>query len=810
MIKIVQDGLRGKYSMKPSWSGRDVGRILRLLSNPVNLELLILLNTKPSYPRELARLTGRDETDVSRRLKLLEKAGLVEGSWRKIGGRNIRMYRLSVRGLRIDFVGGGVKVSGTPGSAPAHEARSLFSLEAGPPRQRLFVGRRGELEKLRSAGTPIVVVWGMSGIGKTSLVAKAFEDLGKLYWHTLSRLDTPEYVLWRLAFFLSGLGYSRLLNYLGTPGRSVELAADMAVEGLSAAGATLVFDDYHVVEGSEAGALVRRLAKRSGGYRVVIVSRRRPRGLPYHEPGMVSEILLKGLSPPESEELLRRRGVELEPGELAEVYAATAGHPLLLHMFAEAYRSGGLSRYRGEAARYLWREVYSALPEPERRLLSILAAFEDPQPPELIAELSGIRSPEPHLYRLADRGLVEQLPEGFRAYPLVASLLGRAGRRDLRLKAAEYYARRGGWINRLRAMKYYMEAGRPDLAAGLVAGRVLRDDYTYLSYLDSYKMVVDELARAELPPRLRLYVAHDAALLERQKGRIPEATRILEEAVDRAEGLGDPVVLANLALSLSYIYADLGRVEESLRLAERGLRIAEEVGDNRLTMAAYANMVKALAMGGQLDEAYEYLVKELKVAEDLGDPFYVVWSRIHLGELQRMRGRLGEAERSAKEAYMYAEELGLKHPQAFAALVLAEIYEATGDAGKMLKYAEACERILTELGMIHRLSSAKFYRAKALAALGRPEEALAVAEEALRVAEKMGDTYIVPMLRWLLGDTLMSMGRTGEGLKHLSLIPEINSWTVKEACRKAAETLKRAGMEHETPRILGKCLGESE
>ncbi len=227
-------------------------------------------------------------------------------------------------------------------------------------------------------------------------------------------------------------------------------------------------------------------------------------------------------------------------------------------------------------------------------------------------------------------------------------------------------------------------------------------------------------------------------------------------------------------------------------------------------MAAYANMVKALAMGGRLDEAYEYLVEEIRVADGLGDPFYVVWSRIHLGELQRMRGRLEEAEGIAKDAYMHAEELGLKHPQAFAALVLAEIYEAASDAGKMLRYAEACERILAELGMIHRLSSAKFYRAKALAALGRLEEALAVAEEALRLAEKMGDTYIVPMLHWLLGDTLMRIGRTGESLKHLSLIPEMNSWTVKEACQKAAETLERAGMEHEMSRILGKCPGEKE
>ncbi len=791
--------------MKPSWSGRDVGRILRLLSNPVNLELLILLNTKPSYPRELARLTGRDETDVSRRLKLLEKAGLVEGSWRKIGGRNIRMYRLSVRGLRIDFVGGGVKVSGTPGSAPAHEARSLFSLEAGPPRQRLFVGRRGELEKLRSAGTPIVVVWGMSGIGKTSLVAKAFEDLGKLYWHTLSRLDTPEYVLWRLAFFLSGLGYSRLLNYLGTPGRSVELAADMAVEGLSAAGATLVFDDYHVVEGSEAGALVRRLAKRSGGYRVVIVSRRRPRGLPYHEPGMVSEILLKGLSPPESEELLRRRGVELEPGELAEVYAATAGHPLLLHMFAEAYRSGGLGQYKGEAARYLWREVYSALPEPERKLLSILAAFEDPQPPELIAELSGIRGPEPHLYRLADRGLVEQLPEGFRAYPLVASLIGRAGRRDLRLKAAEYYARRGGWINRLRAMKYYLEAGRPERAAELVAERIRRDDYTYLSYFDSYAELVEKLASARLPARLRVYVMHDKAIILRLRGRASEALKILEEAANLAERLGDEEILANLLSDASYILTDFGETDRSLELANKALRIADKLDNDVIRLSAYMNKVKALAVAWRLDEAYEALLKEIEVGERLQDPFYLVWGKVHLAELQFMRGLLEEAEKVAQEAYKMSEELGLEYPLAGAAIVLAETYEAMDRAEDTVRYARKCADILERLGLYRKTVNARYYEAKALARMGRLEEALTLARRLLELAESHGDPSMVPLLHWLIGDTLIAMGRVEEGLSNLSLIARTSSWSVKEACRRARETLRRASLSDRADAVLEGC-----
>ncbi len=779
----------------------DAGTLLRLLSNPVNLELLILLNTKPSYPRELARLTGRDETDISRRLRLLEAAGLVEGSWRNVAGRNIKMYRLSVRSFKIEFSGKTVRISGTArAEAPVRE----FHVEVKPPRQPLFVGRREELDLIRGSKAPIIVVWGISGIGKTSLVAKALEGSEPLYWHTLTRLDTAEYILWRLAFFLSGLGYDTLLNYMGLSRRSLELARDLAVQGLRRTGSTLVFDDYQLVEGGEVGALVRWLALRARDYRVVIISRKRPRGLPYHEPGRVLEVLLGGLSLVDSMKLLREKGVKLAPEEMVQIYSATAGHPLLLLMFAEAQKAGGTRTYEGEVSRYLWRELYSTLSEAEKKLLAVLAAFEEPQPPDLISQLAGVRSPEPILYRLSDKALVEVLPEGFRAHPVVRRFMALERRSELYIQAAEYRRRRGGWTEKLQAINYYIAAGAPAKAAEILAERVLSGDLSFLAYIDSYREAIDKLLRENLPRRARIYVLHEKAVLTRLAGRPLEAIEVLEEAIRLAEALNDERMLVELKVDLGEALVDLGDAIKSLDIFRDAIKVAERLGDKLLLLAAYAGLVNALSLANRLDEAYQYMLREVELAKRMEDPFYMLMGKLRLAKILQYMGRREEAVRMLDTVYTEASGLGLDYLLGLASLGLASLHNELGDYEAALRYSEEAERLFKKLGIHVRDQRLCYYKALALAGLGRTAEALETVSKALR-ATNGRSPLMLPMLHWLAGDIHASMGRIDEALKHFSQICRHRTAYTRKAARRAAETLRRAGLPGKAEEILEEC-----
>lgn len=777
--------------------------ILRLVSNPVNLEILVLLSTKPSYPRELARILGRDETDISRRLRLMECAGLVEGSWRSVEKRNIKVYRLAFRSLKLEFDRGELRIRGLRGDT--HAPWSPRSLEYFAPEPQLFAGREEELGLIAGSREPIVVIWGMSGIGKTSLAAKALVGSEKLYWHTLTRLDTPEYVLWRLALFLNGLGYSVLLDYMGRsqgdPGQAVRLA----VRGLKGSGATLVFDDYHVVENTVVGQLVRTLALEASGYRVILISRRRPRGLPYHEAGKVLELALGGLSPQDSKALVEAKGLSLSPDEMAHLYSITLGHPLLLQLFAEVHRAGKKELYQSKATKYLWDELYATLTEPEKRIVSTLSAFNEPLPPDVIAALTGVGDPEIHLYRLYTKALVEQLPEGYRVHPLVSKLMGRRRRRSIYFKTAEIYASRGGWVDKLKAIRYYMEAGAPEKAAEIIVERFRRGDYGYLKYLHSYQGLVESLELERLPPRLRAYVLHDKAMLKRLTGREAEALEAIEDAIVLAETLGDKELLTDLYTDKASILTGMGRLEEALASANRGYELA--LGSNKplLRLIAHAAMANILAALGRWEEAYNYAMEEFKIVEALGDPYYMAWGRIRVARFQSARGLRDEAEFSLMEAYRISREFGLEEPKGAAALALAEMRYTQGDSEGALVYVRESIEIFEKLGVYMRLVKTKYLEAEILESMGRHNEALKITLEALKLASSNRDHKTVPLLHWLAGKILLSMGRTQEALEHFTRICSIESQNTVKALEKAVETLKEHGLEDEARSLAELC-----
>ena len=83
---------------------------LKLMSNKMNLKILALLRNEPAYPRLLARILGKDETYISKKLRILEGAGIVKGEWRRVKGKNVRLYSLNTDRIEIIFDLDGCKV----------------------------------------------------------------------------------------------------------------------------------------------------------------------------------------------------------------------------------------------------------------------------------------------------------------------------------------------------------------------------------------------------------------------------------------------------------------------------------------------------------------------------------------------------------------------------------------------------------------------------------------------------------------------------------------------------------------------------
>jgi DNA-binding transcriptional ArsR family regulator len=62
---------------------------LSILSDDIMVKILVMLSSSPSSTRGLSRVLGVGESSISRRLKSLERLGIVEGRWVSSGGLHI-------------------------------------------------------------------------------------------------------------------------------------------------------------------------------------------------------------------------------------------------------------------------------------------------------------------------------------------------------------------------------------------------------------------------------------------------------------------------------------------------------------------------------------------------------------------------------------------------------------------------------------------------------------------------------------------------------------------------------------------------
>ena len=323
-------------------------------------------------------------------------------------------------------------------------AHSTYHIRA--PNTRTVHGRgdeREELDQWYEGRRPAMVVHGIAGCGKTTLVADWLNarlddesNLRVMYypcqpWDTQIGLATS--ILHRLGIDSKGssewdpygileslpmapgarfdvdLYRRRLTAYLTDP----EKLREKVFEGHEEVSdkppyVLLVIDDVHNIE-SEATHLLGSLLQvaEQTPLRLLLVSRtalsfydRRD----VHTRELVDELGLRGLSLGEIEQWLNEFDAP-SPPEPEEVHRLTGGHPLAVELL-EMYGSV----VHGDWLRFLDEEILEVLPEEHRDLLAYLAVATRPVPWPALAEAAGLEGTPPE--ELLTRGLVVELEEG--------------------------------------------------------------------------------------------------------------------------------------------------------------------------------------------------------------------------------------------------------------------------------------------------------------------------------------------------------------------------------------------------------------
>ncbi len=629
--------------------------------------------------------------------------------------------RVSVRTLDFGAVGvlpvirrtavvSAVSASSDNGPGPVAEGpdplgdpflRTRFAV---PSRPATFLRRRRLREHLDHAlETPLTMVNGSAGAGKTLLVADWAAGLGRpVAWLTLDASDQSPGLFW--AHVLQSLRERgvREVRKAGCPADAGSVAhallARLAAE-LSGRDrpAILVLDEFDRVTAPEIADQLAFVLHHAGrGLRTVLVTRTEP-VLPLHRyraEGTLTEVRGAELAftPEEAATLLARHGLRLPGGAVAALVARTQGWAAGLRLSAlAAQRSGDPETYLKEfeaghstIADFLLAEVLGRQPARTQDLLLRVSVL-DRICPDLADALSGRRDAGAILAELhRANAFVEHLGhDWYGLHPLFAEILGAHLRARSPGLETELHRRAARW---LRHSGHLLEA----LAHGAAAGdweftaRALVDDLAIGQFFTGLRS--DDLG--ELFSRMAPDVTGPEADLVRAArelagGAPARAGPYLEHARRALEREGRGRAAARLSCALldalsARLTGAPGRAEHA---AARAGEIKQDIAPGLLdrhpevTALLQTHLGSARLWAGRFDDSRSALCAAAAGSEGVRTALPREECLSQLALIDYLNGWTGRAERGALAALAEAERFSLSESwgSGLGCLVLAAV-----------------------------------------------------------------------------------------------------------------------------------------
>ena len=432
--------------------------------------------------------------------------------------------------------------------------------------------------------------------------------------------------------------------------------------------------------------------------------------------------LLPGTAPAEArvELLLSRARALVATGQFAD------GHAALLESLELLPPESVALRVRLTTACAGVEHLLGRHDEAHARLAGAVAGLSDPGSPEaatLMVELAMdgfFRMEYARMREWAERALSAARPLGDR--PLIAAAVA-----VLAFGTAASGATDEATAHVMEAAALVDDLDDPELALRLDAAANLAGAELYL---DRYEEAAAHAQRALSIARetgQSEYIPLPYSILgqvELLRGRLAEATKLLDDAVDGARLSGNVQALAGNLVNRSLTALAAGDLETALATAEENVELTQGL-DQSLVCAAGVALAAALLENGDPERAAELLIRS-SGGEDLR-LIPGVWRPRFLELLTRCQlalGRPADAARSAARARAAATALRLRMADSMADRAAAEVALDAGDPVSAAEHAFASTAAAEEVAAPVEAALSRTLAGRALGAAGRREQAV--------------------------------------------------------------------------------------
>jgi tetratricopeptide (TPR) repeat protein len=191
------------------------------------------------------------------------------------------------------------------------------------------------------------------------------------------------------------------------------------------------------------------------------------------------------------------------------------------------------------------------------------------------------------------------------------------------------------------------------------------------------------------------------AALYRDRRRLPEALRRLDDVTLIYRQYGDFHLVGRAYIQKGRVHASLGNLEEAIRWSRQGLALIDPLRERRFELSARLSLMLQLEESGRGNEAWFLLQASRPEFLAHGGVLLTLRLRWLEGKIQQSRGRHEEAEAAFLEARRGFVEQGIGFDAALVSLDLADLYAGEGRSEEMRRLAEEMLPVF-KAGDLHR------------------------------------------------------------------------------------------------------------
>ncbi|OPY31757.1 MAG: transcriptional regulator MalT [Methanomassiliicoccales archaeon PtaU1.Bin124] len=638
------------------------------------------------------------------------------------------------------------------------------------PAVRSFYGRENEMRVLQELvsedGPKAVVVYGIPGIGKTTLLAKFAQDVreqSNVFWLKIHEWVDVRGLLRPLAEFLSQdgkKGLEWLLSQAETP--KIGEILQLLVNDLQGTPVLIIFDD---VQKAEAGvrdiisALI-NIVDELPDVRLIFATRDMPsfysRGLVVKN--VVKEVQLEGLDDASSQRMLRGRSVSEE--KLDQMVRITKGHPLFLELIEDPEAALGKN-----VRMFIEQEVVSKLDLAEKRVMNVAAVFRYP----VIIDAFFVTEEEIHKEIHGENAELDD-PNYAISYETVDSLLAKSilhesmgrmiGMHDMlreftytrltprqrsvyHLAASKFYIQDTSAASQVEGLYHCIMAKDMAKAIDIAAGR--GEDIIGKGYLNQFNPLLERLlSEGETKERKELLLLH--AQIMDLKGEYDRAIAESEEVLSRIDREKEPRLAASTLLRMGIIEVKRTRFDDAVVRLNEALRLSAMADDNATLAESHYYLGGVEERRGRYEEAEAHYRSTAEFAQKVGDRLAQGKALYGSGKLRAAQRMPDESIKLKKEALAVLERTGDLNIIAKVTMAIGSDLREMDSFEESLRMQQRAVELASNCGDVSTLGYALSNLAATNLMIGNLESADEQIRQATRIMQKLNDPLMLAAL----------------------------------------------------------------